>query len=420
MLVKYTLSTQVFGNNGEVVPNPKIIAILTKSDFTVEGTIIPDLEVGVGDANGNVSVELVSNLIGTQNSFYDIEIRSERDTVLVRAEIQMPESNALLQNLVGIQPVTSEYNSAAALSAASAAAHLADIQAIVDGGVSGGVTLVNDLTTGGIASALTAEQGVALKALIDNLVVGTIAAADILSQLITVDGTGSGLDADLLKGKDISSATAINTIVLRDGAGSVSANEFVGGGQNLTGLTKTQVGLTNVTDTSDLNKPISTLQQAEFDLKLAISSVVDDLTSGGTTVPLSAQQGFVLKGSVDALTSLLASDNLTLDSLQEVVDYIVANRGTLDSLGIANVSGLQAALDNKQPLSSILTATTASFTSVLKTKLDGVEAGAQANVGDIYDAVANQTALDAKQDLIVISATEPSNPVLDMLWLDIS
>lgn len=50
---------------------------------------------------------------------------------------------------------------------------------------------------------------------------------------------------------------------------------------------------------------------------------------------------------------------------------------------IADVTGLQSALNNKQPLATVLTNTTASFTAALETKLNGIAAGATANVGTV-------------------------------------
>lgn len=80
------------------------------------------------------------------------------------------------------------------------------------------------------------------------------------------------------------------------------------------GVTKSQVGLGNVDNTSDAAKPISTATQAAFNI----------------------------------LTSLLASDQTDLDTLQEIVDYIQTNREDLDALGISGITGLQSALDAKQ------------------------------------------------------------------------
>jgi hypothetical protein len=47
---------------------------------------------------------------------------------------------------------------------------------------------------------------------------------------------------------------------------------------------------------------------------------------------------------------------------------------------ISDVTGLQTALDGKQPLTTVLTNTTASFTTAQETKLAGIAAGAEVNV----------------------------------------
>ena len=113
---------------------------------------------------------------------------------------------------------------------------------------------------------------------------------------------------------------------------------------------------------------------------LVHNDVVDNVTTTDTTVPLSANQGKILKGLIDSINTLLTSDNVDLDSLQEVVDYIEANRSTLDSLGISNISGLQAALDAKQNTEVGKGLSTEDFTSTLLTKLNGIAASAEVNV----------------------------------------
>lgn len=70
-------------------------------------------------------------------------------------------------------------------------------------------------------------------------------------------------------------------------------------------LDKTDVGLSNVDNTSDVNKPVSTAQQSAFDLKVDKSSIVDNLTSTDATKVLSAKQG-------KALYDLVQSNNATI------------------------------------------------------------------------------------------------------------
>lgn len=112
--------------------------------------------------------------------------------------------------------------------------------------------------------------------------------------------------------------------------------------------------------------------------------VIDNLLSIDTDNPLSANQGRVLKGLVDNINTLLSSDDTSLDELQEIVDFIKLNRADLDSLSIDSIAGLSLALDSKQPLSSVLTNTTASFTSLLESKLDGISSEATSNQTDAH------------------------------------
>lgn len=51
-------------------------------------------------------------------------------------------------------------------------------------------------------------------------------------------------------------------------------------------------------------------------------NIVDDLFTGGSTSILSAQQGVVLQNQIDGINTLLSSDNINLDTIQEIVDAI--------------------------------------------------------------------------------------------------
>ena len=114
------------------------------------------------------------------------------------------------------------------------------------------------------------------------------------------------------------------------------------------------------------------------------SDVVDNVTTTTADVPLSANQGKVLKDLIDAINTLLTSDNVNLDSLQEVVDFIEANKSTLDNLSISNIAGLQAALDSKENSVAGKGLSTEDFTSTLLAKLNSIATGAQVNVQADY------------------------------------
>lgn len=89
--------------------------------------------------------------------------------------------------------------------------------------------------------------------------------------------------------------------------------------------------------------------------KVAIEDIVNNLTTNESDKPLSAAQGVVLKWLIDQINTLLTSNDVSLDELQEIVNYIKANREDIDSLGISSIVGLQTALDDKVPNSRTLT-----------------------------------------------------------------
>lgn len=93
----------------------------------------------------------------------------------------------------------------------------------------------------------------------------------------------------------------------------VSANTSVSANTTHRGLvtgnphsvTQTEVGLGNVDNTSDADKPVSDDTQDALDLKVNITDIVDNVTSTATDKPLSANQGKVLKDLITNLPSSL-------------------------------------------------------------------------------------------------------------------
>ena len=81
--------------------------------------------------------------------------------------------------------------------------------------------------------------------------------------------------------------------------------------------------------------------------KSSIVEILNVLTSTREDAAISANQARILKENIDAINAILASDDITLDELQEVVNYIKANREDLANLSIDNIAGLSAALAAK-------------------------------------------------------------------------
>lgn len=111
--------------------------------------------------------------------------------------------------------------------------------------------------------------------------------------------------------------------------------------------TKNEVWLWAVDNTSDEDKPLSRATREVLALKANLADIVDSLESEDAAKPLSARQGKILKGFIDQVLLVLASDDTTLDSFREIVAYIKQNKRILSQLGISNIAGLVEALEGK-------------------------------------------------------------------------
>lgn len=201
-------------------------------------------------------------------------------------------------------------------------------------------------------------------------------------------------------------------------------------------VTKSQVGLGNADNTSDIDKPVSTAQQNALDLKAPLESPIltgipkaptapneTNTTQVATTaftqtsvsnhnISESAHSDIraLISGLTTRLNTLADSDDTTLDQLSEIVAYIKNNKDLIDGITTTkvNVSDIiddLTSADPEKPLSSnqgrILNGlitdliaivqdkvdkvsgkelSTNDFTNEYKNKLESVSSGAQVNV----------------------------------------
>ena len=161
-------------------------------------------------------------------------------------------------------------------------------------------------------------------------------AAGMLSALLTVDGTGSGLDADLLDGLHATAFEAANANI----------QSHIGSSANPHTVTKTQVGLNNVDNTSDLNKPVSTAQQSALDLKSNLNSPTFTGTVGGidksmiglgnvdntsdTNKPVSTATQTAINLKANNVVTTVTSGNSTMSAVDNTYYvYLVAGLHTM-------------------------------------------------------------------------------------------
>ena len=87
----------------------------------------------------------------------------------------------------------------------------------------------------------------------------------------------------------------------------------------------------------------------EFDdftnIALTVNNIVDNLQSDNRRLPLSAYQGKVLKQLIDHINAILTSNDINLDEIQEIVDWIKTNRAMIEALGIDSINGLRTYLN---------------------------------------------------------------------------
>jgi hypothetical protein len=193
-------------------------------------------------------------------------------------------------------------------------------------------------------------------------------------------------------------------------------------------VTKAQVGLSNVDNTSDLNKPLSTLQDAA--ITSAINALKDGVSSPGDT--LKKLYNLILGSFHEVSVANIAARD-AYDAISGMHIFVVDDGDGKWALYKATTAGVGATyvkLSDPDLLNSVLTASqikvayesnpdTRAFTDALFTKLNGIAAGATVNSSDatllaranhtgsqaISTVTGLQTALDAKELLASKDAT---------------
>lgn len=163
----------------------------------------------------------------------------------------------------------------------------------------------------------------------------TYTSSDVLAKLLTVDGSGSGLDADLLDGKNSASTNTINTIVARDGSGNFATNQitattFVGS------LVVPTTGSFSLSGSSSGSITINAPSVAGSNTITFPASTGNVVTTGDTGTVTNA----MLAGSI--ANSKLANSTITIDG------NAVALGGSVSiSSGNITWTGTQTFIDDK-------------------------------------------------------------------------
>lgn len=206
-------------------------------------------------------------------------------------------------------------------------------------------------------------------------------------------------------------------------------------------ITKSTVGLANVDNTSDADKPISTATQTALNAKATLSDITTAINALKGGVSVDGDTLDKLNDKIIAIQTLLASDNINLDTVQEIVDAIETVQTSLSTILVNDLTtgGATKALTAEQgvtlkglidSLTTVIsgkanTSHTHSISDItnLQSALDGKQvAGSYANATHthgIMDITGLQLALDAKQPLTtVLTNTTASFTTADKTKLD--
>ena len=185
--------------------------------------------------------------------------------------------------------------------------------------IQGGTTLVIDLPIEGLLKGLsyddttqslilTLEDGSTTSIPIGDLVVGMASETFVTNAISTFSGT-------------------LNNVAFSGNYNDLS-NRLVGGsGISISGgvvsstLTKSDIGLGNVDNTSDLNKPISTATQTALNLKANQATTYTKLEVDGLIPDVSE---FITETEVDAAIATAITDLVTEQQLEDQYDAIIS------------------------------------------------------------------------------------------------
>jgi len=181
------------------------------------------------------------------------------------------------------------------------------------------LNIINNLTSGGSTSLLAAEQGVVLQNQIN--AVNVLLASD-------------NLNLDTIQ-------KIVNTIEqIQMSLEDIFVNDLTTGGS--TKALTAEMGKLLETNKEDKSQKGVAGGYVPLDSMVKIANnylnIVNDLVTGGADSLLSAEQGKYLQNQINGINTLLSSDNINLDTIQEIVDAIEEVQISLNTILINDLS----------------------------------------------------------------------------------
>ena len=192
------------------------------------------------------------------------------------------------------------------------------------------------------------------------------------------------------------SSEAILNFVIPQGFPATNIIQSVQGRTGDVVITKEDLNIQNIDNTSDANKPVSTAQQTELDKK--VDKVAGKaLSTNDYTTPEKSKLAGIATGATANDSNAQLRDRTThtgmqpISSVTDLQDTLNSKANTNHTHTAASVTDFDIEVSNNTDVAAntaarhthankaILDAATASFTTADETKLDGIAAGAQVN-----------------------------------------
>jgi hypothetical protein len=383
--LKANLASPTF--TGTVTIPANSITNTTVSTSITTGALLVAGGVGIGGSvniGGNTRITGGLIIDGSLNVTGNIMRTDIQSKVYISEQVDVSNSGTgpgLIVRQFGAQDIAAFYDDSV------------QVVTIKDGG---DVSMNNKLYVGGIAAiintsisnstttgALQVAGGVGIGG---NLYVGgtTVGVTKTMVGLSNVDNT-----SDASKPISTTQQTAL------DLKAPIESPTFTG---TVGGITKTMVGLSNIDNTSDVNKPVSTAQQTALDLKanLASPTFTGTVTTPATSITNTTDSTSNTTGALLVAGGAGIGGNLYVGGTTVGITKTMVGLSNLDNTSDANKpvsSAQQTALDLKAPLASpTFTGTVGGITQTM------VGLGNVDNTSDVNKPISTtqQSALDLK------------------------
>lgn len=138
--------------------------------------------------------------------------------------------------------------------------------------------------------------------------------------------------------------------------------------------------------------------------KVNTSAIVNDLTTGGTTVPLSAEQGKTLKTQIGAQT--YTEDNYVTDAASDTANIDALDMAVKDNADLISTNTLKI---NEKTSYGV-------YTGLVVAQQTVADMTVKCSAGTIYMANGDRFAIDAVAS-IAVTAADATNPRIDIVYV---